>query len=84
MAGSNCCLLTCIQITQKTAKVVQYFHLFKNFSQFVVIHPVKDFGTVIKVDVDVFLELSYFFSDLMDVGNLMSGSSAFSKSTITN
>ena len=48
------------------------------------IYTVKDFGTVIKVDVDVFLELSYFLSDLMDVGNLMSGSSAFSKSTITN
>jgi len=57
--------------------VLWYFHLFKNFPQFVVIHTVKGFGIVNKVD--VFLELSCFFYDSTDVGNLISGSSAFSK-----
>ena len=59
-----------------------YSHLFKNFPQFVVIHTVKGFGMVNKVEVDVFLELSCFFSDPVDVGNLFSGSSAFSKSSL--
>ena len=59
--------------------MVWYSHLLKNFPQFVVIHTVKGFGVVNKAEVDVFLELSYFFSDPMDVGNLISGSSAFSK-----
>ena len=58
--------------------MVQYSHLFKNFSQFVVIHTVKGFGVVNKAD--VLLELSCFFYDLMDAGNVISGSSAFSKS----
>ena len=57
-------------------------HLFKNFPQFIVIHTVKGFGIVNKAEVDVFLELSYFFDDPADVGNLMSGSSAFSKSSL--
>ena len=57
-------------------------HLFKNFPQFVVIHTVKSFGVVNKAEVDVFLELSCFFYDQMDVGNLISGSSAFSKSNL--
>ena len=57
-------------------------HLFKNFPQFVMIHTVKGFGIVNKAEVDVFLELSCFFDDLMDVGNLISGSSAFSKSSL--
>ena len=56
-----------------------YSHLLKNFPQFVVIHTVKGFGVVNKAEVDVFLELSYFFYDPTDVGNLISGSSAFSK-----
>ena len=56
-------------------------HLLKNFPQFVVIHAVKGFGIVSKTEVDVFLELSCFFDDLTDVGNLVSGSSAFSKSS---
>ena len=60
--------------------MVCYSHLFKNFPQFVVIHTVKGFGIVNKAD--VFLELSCFFDDLTDVGNLMSGSSAFSKSSL--
>ena len=61
--------------------MVWYSHLFKNF-QFVVIHTVKGFGVVTKGEVDVFLELSCFFSDPTDVGNLISGSSAFSKSSL--
>ena len=82
MSGSNCCFLTCIQISQEASKVVWYFHLFKNFPQFVVIHTVKGFDVVNKVEVDVFLELSCFFNDPMDVGNLISGSSVFSKSRL--
>ena len=62
--------------------MVRYSHLFKNFPQFVVIHAVKGFGIVSKTEVDVFLELSCFFDDLIDVGNLVSGSSAFSKSSL--
>ena len=62
--------------------MVWYSHLFKNFPQFVVIHTVKGFGVVNKAEIDVFLELSYFFSDPVDVGNLTSGSSAFSKSIL--
>ena len=59
-----------------------YSHLFKNFPQFVVIHTVKGFGVANKAEVDNFLELSCFFDDPMDVGNLISGSSAFSKSSL--
>ena len=61
--------------------MVQYSHIFKNFPQFVVIHTVKGFGLVNKVEINVFLELSCFLDDPTDVGNLMSGSSAFSKSS---
>ena len=81
MYSSNYCLLTCIQISQETGQVVWYFHLLKNFPQFVLIHTVKDFGLVNKAEIDVFLELSCFFDDPTDVGNLISGSSAFSKSS---
>ena len=76
MSSSNCCFLTCIQISQEGG------HLFKNFPQFVVIHIVKDFGVVNKAEIDVFLELSCFFEDPADVGNLISGLSAFSKSSL--
>ena len=62
--------------------MVWYSHLFENFSQFIVIHTVKGFGIVNKAEVDVFLELSCFFNDTADVGNLISGSSAFSKSSL--
>ena len=62
--------------------MVWYSHLFKKFSQFVVVHTVKGFGVVNKTEVDVFLELSCFLDDRMDVGNLISGSSAFSKSSL--
>ena len=62
--------------------MVWYLHLFKNFPQFVVIHTVKGFGIVNKAEIDVFLEFSCFFCDPTDVGNLISGSSAFSKSSL--
>ena len=62
--------------------MVWYSHLFKNFPQFVVIHTVKGFSVVNEVEVDVFLEFSCFFYDPMDVGNLISGSSAFSKTSL--
>ena len=62
--------------------MVWYAHLFQNFPQFIVIHTVKGFGIVNKAEVDVFLELSCLFDDLSDVGNLISGSSAFSKTSL--
>ena len=62
--------------------MVWYFHLFKNFPQFIVTHIVKVFGVVNKAEVDVFLEVSCFFDDPTDVGNLISGSFAFSKSSL--
>ena len=62
--------------------MVWYSHLFQNFPQFIVIHTVKGFGIVNKAEIEVFLELSYFIDDLADVGNLISGSSAFSKSSL--
>ena len=77
-----CCFLTCIQISQETGQVVWYSHLFQNFPQFIVIYTVKGFGTVNKAEIDVFLELSCFFDDLADIDNLISGSSAFSKTSL--
>ena len=62
--------------------MILYSHLFQNFPQFVVIHKVKGFGVVNVAEVDVFLELSYFFDDPADVDNLISGSSAFSKARL--
>ena len=62
--------------------MVWYVHHFQNFPQFIVIHTVKGFGIVNKAEIDVFLELSYFFDDPTDVGNLTSGSSAFSKTSL--
>ena len=82
MSSSNCCFLTCIQISQVAGQVVWYSHLFQNFPQFIVIHTVKAFGIVNKAEIDVFLGLSCFFDDLADVGNLISGSSAFSKTSL--
>ena len=81
MSTSNCCFLTCI--SQEASQVVWYFHLFQNFPQFIVIHTVKGIGIVNKAEIDVFLELSCFFRDPADVGSLISGSSASSK-TILN
>ena len=82
MSSSNCCFLTCIQVSQEAGQVVWYSHLFQNFPQFIVIHTVKGLGIVNKAENDVFLELSYFFDDPEDVGNLISGSSAFSKTSL--
>ena len=62
--------------------MVWYFHLLQNFPQFIVIHTVEDFGIVNKAEIDVFLELSCFFDDPADIGNLISGSSAFSKTSL--
>ena len=62
--------------------MVWYSHLLKNFPQFIVIHIVEGFGGVNKAEIDVFLELSYFFDDPVDVGNVISGSSAFSKTSL--
>ena len=81
MSGSNCCFLTCIQISQEADQVVWYSHLFQNFPQFIVIHTVKGFGIVNKAEIDVFLELSCFFHDPVDIDSLISGSSAFSKTS---
>ena len=82
MSSSNCCFLTCIQISQEAGQVVCYSHLFQNFPQFIVIHTVKGFGIVSKAEIDVFLELSCFFHDPVDVNNLIPGSSAFSKTSL--
>ena len=82
MSSSNCCFLTCIRISQEASQVVWYSHLFQNFPEFIVIHTVKGLGLVNKAEIYVFLELSCFFDDPTDVGNLISGSSAFSKSSL--
>ena len=74
--------LTCIRIFQEAGQVVWSSHLFQNFPQFIVIHTVKGFGIVNKAEIDVFLELSCFFDDPADFGNLISGSSAFSKTSL--
>ena len=82
ISSTHCCFLTCIQVSQKAGQVVWYSHLFKNFPQFAVIHTVKGFGIVNKAEVGVLLELFLFFDDPTDVGNLISGSSAFSISSL--
>ena len=79
MSSSNCCFLTCIHISQEADQVVWYSHLFQTFPQFIVIHTVKGFGIVNKAEIDALLECSCFFNDSADVGNLISGSSAFLK-----
>jgi len=90
MSSSNCGFLICIQVSQETGQVVWYSHFFQNFPPSIVIHTVKGFGIVNKdidyviiyKEIDVFLELSCFFHDPADVDNLISGSSAFSKSSL--
>ena len=77
MSSSNCYFLTCTQVSQEAGQVVWYSHLLKTFPQFVVIHTVKGFNVV--YEADVYLELSCLFDDPADVGNLISGSSAFPK-----
>ena len=82
MSSSNCCFLTCIRISQESGQVVCYSHLSQNFPQFIVIHTVKGFDIVNKAEINVFLEISCFFDDPADVGNLISGSSVFSKTSL--
>ena len=82
MSSSNCGFVTFIQISQEAGQVVCYSHLLKNFPQFVMIHKVRGFGIINKAEAGVFLELSCFYNDTVDVGNLISGSSAFSISSL--
>ena len=82
MSGSDCCFLTCTQVSQEAGHVAWYSHLFQNVPQFIVIHRVKGVGIINKAELDVFLELSCFFDDPADVDNLISGSSAFSKTSL--
>ena len=81
VSDSDCCFLICIQISQEAGQV-WYSHLLKNLPQLVVIHTVECFDVVNKAEEGVFLELSCFFIDPTHVGNLISGSSAFSKSSL--
>ena len=71
-----------MQVSQEAGQVVWYSHFFQSFPQFIVIHTVKGFGIVNKAEIDVFLELSCFFEDPVDVGNLISDFSAFSKTSL--
>ena len=75
MSNSNCCFLTCIQVSQEAGKVVWYYHLFKNYPQFAVIHTVKGFSIVSEAEIDVFLKLPCFLHDPGNVDNLISSSS---------
>ena len=79
---SNCCFLTCIQASQETGKMICCSHFFKSFPQFIMIHTVKGFGIVNETEVDVFLELPCFLYDPVNVSNLISGSSFFSKPSL--
>ena len=80
--SSNCCFLTCTQISQEAGKVVWYSHLFKNFPQSVVIHRDKGLSVVNEAEVNGFLEFSGFFYDPADAANFISGSCAFCKSRL--
>ena len=71
-----------LQVSQEAGQVVWYSRVFQNFPQFIMIHTVKGFGIVNEAEIDIFLELSCFFDDPVDVGNLISGSSAFSKTSL--
>ena len=82
MSSSNCCFLTFLQDFQEVGKVVWYSHLFKNSPQFVVIHTVKGFGIINEAEIDVFPDFPCFLHDPTNVGNLISDSSAFSKSIL--
>ena len=82
MSSSNCCFLTCIQVSQEAGQVVWYAYLFQNFPPFIVIHSVKGFSIVNKAEIDVFSGTFCSFDDPADVGNLISGSSAFSKTSV--
>ena len=81
LSGSNCFFSTCIHISQEAGKLVWYSHLLKSLLQFVVIHTIKGFSVVSEAELEVFLEFSCVFYDPADVDSLISGSSAFSKSS---
>ena len=81
---SNCCFLACMQVSQEAGKVVWYSLHFKIFLLFIVFHTVKGFSVVNETEVDVFLEFSCLFYDPTDVGNLISGSSVFTKTSLNN
>ena len=82
MFNSNCCFFTHIKISQEAGQVVWYSHLLKNFPQFIVIHTVKGFSIVNEAETDVFLQSACFLHDPVNVGNLISASSAFSKTSL--
>ena len=82
MSSSKCCFLTCIQISQEAGQEFWYSLLCKNFPQFIVIDTVEGFGVVNKGEIDIVLELSWFSDDPSDINNLISGSSAFSKTNL--
>ena len=82
MSSSICFFLTCIEVSQEAGQVVWYSHLLWNIPQFTVIHTVKVFGIVNKAEIDIFMELSCFFHDPADVGNLISDSATFSITTL--
>jgi len=82
MFYSNCCFLTCIEVSQEAGKMVWCSHFLKNFPQFLVIHTVKGINIINEAEVDVFPEFSCFSCDPTDVGYLISGSCAFSKSSL--
>ena len=78
MSNSNCCFLTCIQVSQEVGQVIWYSHLLQNFPLFIVIHTVEGFGIVNKAEMLLWNSLA-FFDDPVDIDNLISGSSAFSE-----
>ena len=80
--GSNCCFLTCTQVSQETGKIVWYPHLFKSFSQFVMIHTVKGFSVVDETEIDASLKCPGILYNPENVGNLISSSSSFSKPSL--
>ena len=83
MSSSNCCFLTCIQVSQRGRSGGLVFLSLSGFSTVYVIHTVKGFGIVNNAEIDVFLEFSCFLNDLVDVGSLISDSSAFSKTSLS-
>ena len=82
MSSSNCCILTCIQVSQEASQVVWYPSFFRIFHSLLLIHTIKGFDVVNKAEIDASLELFCFFDAPADVGNLISGSSAFSKTSL--
>ena len=80
--GSNCCFLTCIQVSQETGKMLWYSHLSKSFPQFVMIHTVKGFSIADETEIDVFLKFPCFLYNPVNAGNLIYSSTSFSKPSL--